>query len=105
LVFKLSDQSTRGKPRGIPVRDYGYILELFLDSYLAFFILLMVFIHMEIPEELGPTVALNSYSQAQLPPGAMNENSNKDSSIYPGVLPWPGTLGLNLDNFINSQLI
>lgn len=35
----------------------------------------------------------------------INENRSKDSSIYPGVLPWPWAVGFNFGNFINSQLI
>lgn len=65
----------------------------------------MVFTHMEIVEALDPMVVLKSYSQARPFPGVMNENRNKDSSVYLGVLPWSWTLVFNLGNFINSQLI
>lgn len=44
------------------------------------------------------------YIQVQPLLGAMNENRNKDSSIYSWILRWPWTVGFNFDNFINSQL-
>ena len=64
----------------------------------------MVFILTEIAEVLGLIMAPKSYIQVQPLQGAMNENRNKDSSIYPWVLRGSWTLGFNLDNFINSQL-
>jgi hypothetical protein len=79
-------------------------LESFQDFYPAFFILLMVFIHTEIAEVLGLMMAPKSYSQVQPLLGAMNENRNKDSSIYHWIFRWSWALGFNLDNFINSQL-
>ena len=62
----------------------------------------MVFILTEIAEVLGLMMAAKSYSQVQPLLGAMNENRNKDSSIYSWILRWPWTVGFNFDNFINS---
>ena len=61
-------------------------------------------IRTEAIEVLDLTIALK-LSQAQPFPGVMNENRNKDFSIYLGVLSWPWALGFNFGDFINSQLI
>lgn len=64
----------------------------------------MVFILTGVAKVLGLMMTPKSYSQAQPFLGAINENKNKDYSIYSWVLHWPWTLGFNLNNFINSQL-